>query len=98
MRLKEEEGEISADRILSAMGSCCSQTPSFVTPDLPVLASIFRLLLAGGNQPLELEELSRQLYTWYRGSLRKTSADILYRLLCSDCYYGFRQVKENSQR
>ncbi len=55
---------------------------------------MFRLFLANGNQPLDLEELGKQLseqsgeYTYY------APAEILSRLLSHDQYYGLRQVKD----
>jgi len=61
---------------------------------LPVLESIFRLFLANGNQPLELEELGKQLSEWRDGDTYRTSEEILSRLLLSDQYYGLRQISE----
>ena len=43
--------------------------------------SIFRLYLAGDNQPLTLEELGRQLSEWRDGDIYTTSPEILSRLL-----------------
>jgi len=85
-RLKE--GEIPAAELLTATRDCCSKTPDFITDRLPILESIFRLFLANGNQPLDLEELGKQLSEW-RG--RVTSPEIFSRLLENDQYYGLRQ-------
>ena len=87
-------GEISVADLLSSIKDCCSKTPGFITRKLPVLESIFRLFLANGNQPLSLEELGKQLSEWREGETYCTSPDILSRLLGSDQYYGFRQVKD----
>ena len=80
--------------LLSAIKDCCSKTPGFITRQLPILESIFRLFLAGGNQPLDLEELGKQLGEWRERDIHSTSPEILSRLLSSDQYYGFSQVKD----
>jgi len=90
-RLGESKGEISAADLISNIRDCCSQTPEFITDRLPVLESIFRLFLANCNQPLELEELVKQLSEW-RGDSRRTPAEVLSRLLRNERYYGLRQV------
>jgi hypothetical protein len=55
------KGEISAADLLTTIKDCCSQTPNFITGELPILESIFRLFLANGNQLLDLEEMGKQL-------------------------------------
>jgi len=89
---KKLKGEISAADLLTTVKDCCSKAPDFITGRLPILESIFRLFLANGNQPLNLEELERQLNEWREGDTYRTSAEILSRLLSSDQYYGLRQV------
>ena len=91
-RLNAGEKEISSAELLSAIKDCCAKTPGFVTAELPILESIFRLFLANGNQPLDVEELGKQLGEWRGGDTYCTSAEILSRLLASDQYYGLRQV------
>ena len=93
-RLKASESEISAVDLLSTIKDCCSKTPDFITGKLPILESIFRLLLINGNQPLDLEELGRQLSEQRGGDTYCTSAEILSRLLKNDQYYGVRQVPD----
>ena len=90
------KGEIPAADLLSTIKDCCSKTPGFITGELPILASAFRLFLANGNQPLNLEELGRQLSEQRGGSTYRTSAEILSRLLKNDRYYGLRQVQINT--
>ena len=86
------KGEISAANLLTTIKDCCSKTPDFITGKLPILESIFRLFLTNGNQPLDLEELGKQLSEWRGGDTYRTSVEILPRLLSSDRYYGLRQV------
>jgi len=93
-QLKADEKEVSAADLLTAIKSCCSREPGFITGTTPVLESIFRLFLAGGNQPLDLDELGKQLSDWRGGDTYRTSADILSRLLERDQYYGLRQVAD----
>jgi len=91
-RLQVEGGEIPAEELLVAIKDCCSREPGFITGELPILESIFRLFLANGNEPLELEELSKQLSEWRAGNPYRTSVEVLSRLLRSDQHYGLRQV------
>ena len=91
-RLKGGKEEISAADLLANIKDCCSKTLGFVTDKSPILDSIFRLFLANGNQPLDLEELGKELAEWWGGDARRTSAEILSRLLSCDQYYGLRPV------
>ena len=86
-------GELSPADLVSAIKDCCSKSPGFITDKLPILESIFRLFLANGNQPLDLEELGKQLSEWRGGDTYCTSPEILSRLLSNDQYYGLRQVQ-----
>ena len=40
---------------------CCSQQPDFIISELPILESVFRILLTSGNQPKLLRGWHRQL-------------------------------------
>jgi len=91
--LKVEEGEVPAADLLITIKDCCSNTPDFITGELPILESIFRLFLANGNQPLDLEELAKQLSERRGGDSYRTSTEILSCLLASDRYYGLKQVE-----
>lgn len=79
------------DELISHIRDCCAKSAEFITERLPILACIFRLFLANGNQPLSLEELSEQL-AQYRSDSQRTSVDILARLLANERYYGIRPV------
>ncbi len=86
------KGEISAADLLSTIKDCCASDPQFITGQLPILESVFRFFLANGNQPLDLEDLGKQLSERRDGDTYRTSAEILSRLFKSDQYYGVRQV------
>ena len=93
-QLEAGKAEIPADELLSTIRDCCSKSPGFITSRLPILESVFRLFLANGNQPLDLEELGKQLNERFGGYTYNASAEILSRLLSHDQYYGLRQVKD----
>ena len=88
------KGEMAAADLLTAIKDCCSQTPGFITGELPILDSIFRLFLANGNQPLDVEALGTQLSEWRGGDTYRTAPKILSRLLNNDQFYGLREVKD----
>jgi len=85
-------GEVSAADLLATVRDCCSKKPGFISGSLPILESVFRLFLANGNQPLEVEELGSQLVQWRGGGTCRTSAEVLSHLLESDQYYGLEQA------
>jgi len=92
--LRVDEGEASEADVLATIKDCCSKTPEFITGELPILESIFRLLLANGNKPMDLEEIGSQLSERRGGDATRTSVEVLSRILESDRYYGLRQVEE----
>ncbi len=92
-KLKVEAGEVPAGKLLAAIKGCCSKQPGFITGELPVLESIFRVLLANGNQPVDVEELGNLLREWRGGSPGGSSGEKLSRLLRSDRFYGFNRYQ-----
>ncbi|MFC1920271.1 hypothetical protein ACFLYQ_00935 [Chloroflexota bacterium] len=92
-KLKADEGEVAPNKLLSAIKDCCSKQSGFITTDLPVTESIFRALLAGGNEPVEIVELGERLKGWRGGSSGSASRTILSRLLMHDQYYGFTRYQ-----
>ncbi|MFC2006141.1 hypothetical protein ACFLVG_04205 [Chloroflexota bacterium] len=91
-RLKVEEGDLSVTDLLTVTKDCCSKEPGFITGELPILESIFRLFRASANQLLELDELSKQLSERRGEGLYHISVEVLSHLLENDRYYGIRQV------
>lgn len=86
------EGKENPQDALATIRDCCSHVPDFITDRLPILESVFRLFLANGNQPLELEELGNQLSELRDGDIYRTSPEILSRLLRNDRYYGLQEA------
>jgi len=93
-QLSAGEKEISVDKLLSTIKNCCSNDTRFINSQLPILESIFRFFLANDNQPLDLEELGKQLSERRGGDIYHTSPEILSRLLKNDKYYGLRQAPD----
>jgi hypothetical protein len=95
-RLKKGKKQFLPAEFPPHIKGCCAKAPGFITERMPILESVFRLFLANGNQPLNLEELNQQLSQW-RGGYR-TSVEVLSRLLRYDQYYGLRPVLETLGR
>ena len=57
------------------------------------MESVFRIFLASGNKPLDLEELDMQLSERWSVGTYRISAETLSRLLDRDQYYGLSQVR-----
>ena len=93
-QLSAEGKENPPDALLATIRDCCSHVPDFITDRLPILESVFRLFLANGNQPLELEELGNQLSELRGGDIYRASPEILLRLLKNDRYYGLQEATE----
>jgi len=91
-RLHASENEIPANEIIETIKGCCANDPQYITGNLPILESAFRILIANGNQPMKMEDLSKQLSERRGGDTYHTSPRILYRLLTNDIYYGLRQA------
>ena len=85
----------SMDRIVKH----CSKTPDHLPPDTPLKEAIFRVVLAGGNRPMDAEEVSRVLTdTWEMTPFpRDTSPGIIQRLLDHSEAYCLVQVPAPQQ-
>ncbi len=90
---KQLKSEDKASEILEMVAICCSKKAHFITRNMPVLASLFRIFLKNRNQPLTLEGIARELGRC-RGDKVNFSPEVLYRLLISDRYYGLQPVLE----
>jgi hypothetical protein len=93
-RLEANRKPASVTNLLSNIKDCCSQTPKFINSRSPVLEAVFRLFLTNSNQPLDLEELGKELRARLEGDTYRTSPQTLSRLLSRDQYYGLRQVQD----
>jgi hypothetical protein len=91
-KLGKKKKKHTQNDIITTIKDCCSKSPEFITSKMPLLESIFRVILANGNEPMDIEEIGKQL-TESRGDAYSLSAQTLTRLLENDRWYGFKQVK-----
>ena len=88
-RLASEREDMTSAMLLTNIRDCCSKAVGFISPKLPLLEKVFRVLLSKGNKQLSLKELIVQL-----GSCTDNPASLspegLKRLLDNDQHYGFR--------
>lgn len=80
------------EAVLATIARCCSQDEGYLSQRLPLLESIFRLVLAKGNQPVSAEALAAELALRRGESLDGAK---VARLLASEPrYYGLRATPE----
>jgi hypothetical protein len=98
----DKTGKVVFERQMVPYGSnpfkvirdCCAHSKGFITASMPLQEAIFRVLLAGGNQPMSVEEMKEQLDEWFANSGRRRYVEPLTirRLLEHDRFYGFRRL------
>ena len=82
----------SVEDILKAFQDCCSKKPEYLLPRMPVLESLFRVLLANGNEPLGLEELAHRIGEARQGNF-VPGIEALRRILDHDKFYGLSALE-----
>jgi hypothetical protein len=92
-KLNKKKKPATKEDVLAAIKDCCSQTPEFITPKMPILESVFRIILANGNKPMGIDEISRELNEKRGSDTYSSSKDLLIRLLSNDRWYGFCEEK-----
>ena len=81
-----ETGEVvREDALWSALRTCCSTKPGYITPNTPIIDSIFLTLVANGNEPLSPRELHERLD-------RRPPETFLRMLTGRQVYLGIRPV------
>jgi hypothetical protein len=81
-------------RPVAVIRDCCARKSGFITPDMPVLEAIFRMLLANGNQPMPLEHIRDQLREWCptgRCQWLLLPPETIKRIVDNDQFYGLRR-------
>lgn len=81
-------------RPMQVLRDCCSRKGGFITPELPILEAVFRILLANGNQPMPIEHIRDQLREWCptgRCQWLLLPIDSMRRVLDHDQSYGLRR-------
>lgn len=96
-KLGKKKKKPTTEDVLKAIQDCCTSSPDYITSKMPMMEGIFRVLLANGNQPLDIAELGKQLSERRGGDIYAASPQVLTRLLSNDRWYGFRQVTEEAK-
>ena len=91
---KKLKGELAPAELMANIKKCCSRTTGYITSDQPLMESVFRIFLAGGNQTMSLSQLKDQLEA-RRGGTLSLSLPALGRLLDRDRYYGIHAVSRS---
>jgi len=96
---RKKEKTKSEAVLLRTIRQCCSKRDGFITPNMPLLEMVFRLFLANGNLPLNLEQIQEQLQKWLGDSsnARDLSIPKLKRILDNDRYYGLKPAPSEEE-
>ncbi len=92
-RVVYETRQVSyGDNPIAVIRAHCSKERNYITPDTPVVESVFRMFLASGNQPATLDHVRDSLSDWvsYRDRPHGYAPDLVKRLLEADRRYGIR--------
>lgn len=94
LRFQRGTGRDYSANPLAAIQDLCADSPEYRDPSLPLKEIIFRLLLAGGNQPQSVLALYDGVMEWVKGGDgRVITPEVVQRLLASDRDYGFSRVE-----
>jgi hypothetical protein len=76
----------------------CSKESGYLTAETPLVEALFRVFLANGNQPIDLDTIREQLATYVPPGERPRNytPELLQRLLETDNRYGLRQFAMSS--
>jgi len=80
-------------RPIAVIRDCCSRKAGYITPEMPILEVVFRILLANANQPMTLDYIRDQLREWCptgRCQWLLMPADVLRQVIVGDRHYGLR--------
>jgi hypothetical protein len=79
---------------LAAIQEVCADSAEYRDPALPLKEIVFRLMLAGGNQPKTVMDIYNGVMEWVRGGDgRVITPEVVHRVLQNDRDYGFRRVE-----
>lgn len=80
------------EKPFQVIANCCSRSGDYITPETPVMEAIFRIFLANGNQPLDVDQLREKLeeYIALYSKPHGYAPELLERLIAADDYYGIR--------
>ena len=80
---------------LSEIRKHCSKESNYLTVETPVMEALFRVFLANGNQPIDLEAIREQLMEYLVASDRPRpyTSELLARMLGSNNSYGLQEFE-----
>ncbi len=83
--------------LLNTFKQCCSKQDEFYPSNIPIREMIFRILLANGNQPLNLDQLNEKIqYQLNSGNNpRYITIESLQRIVEKDRYYCIGPVPDS---
>lgn len=94
----DEQPELSSDLkyLMTQIKSDCSQRADYLLPGTPLTEAIFRLLLATGNKPLSVTQISEQLSAAWASVIymKDLSEELLASLLDAENDYKIKAVKK----
>ena len=81
--------DADAQKYVNRIVTHCAETPDYLLPDTPLKEAIFRVMLAGGNKPINAEEISEFLSErWAMTAYpRDLSTEVIQKLLESGGSY-----------
>jgi hypothetical protein len=84
-----------ASNPLSEIRKHCSKESGYLTAETPVLEALFRVFLANGNQPIDVDAIREQLAGYVPSTERPRgyAPELLQRLLDSANEYGLRRFE-----
>ena len=93
-RLGDRWAEIPEETQAKEIAKCCATKDGYIHPNMPMQEIIFREILAGGNQPVSLEQLHFLVTDkWHSPTNpRNISSPSLRKVLDNDLYYGLVDV------
>jgi len=80
--------------LINTLKQCCSKSEGYITLDMTLAESIFRLLLANGNKPMSLDQMQARLLQ-YAGDVtgaKDISIPKLKLVVDNDRYYGMKSI------
>ena len=81
-------------RPMAVIRDCCSHKSGYITPEMPVLEAIFRILLGNANQPMPLQHVREQLREWCptgRCQWLLMPLDVMRQVVERDQFYGLKR-------
>jgi len=90
VRFHRQAGKDYSSDPIAAIKDLCADAADYRDPALPLKEIVFRLLLAGGNQPATVLSLYDSVMEWVKGGDgRVITPEVVQRILSNDRDYGF---------